>query len=247
MAMACSAVMGGATSASAKPFRLSLTGDDFDGETWRTGIRVELSDDWKTYWRMPGDAGIPPIFAWNGEADHPRVRVLYPLPRRFNDASGETVGYKHEVVFPVIVKPGEQLTQSLRLEAFFAVCREICIPVQATAEIGLGTAVRDPSGSELVEAWMRRVPMAGQFVSSARLDHAAGKPALILSLSRAMRDIFVEVDGSAYFRAPGFNGDGREATIAIDNISDPAALRGKSLTLTGDDGASGLEQTIALS
>ena len=47
-----------------KPYRVSLIGDGFDGTAWQTGILIELDDGWKTYWRMPGNAGIPPDFTW---------------------------------------------------------------------------------------------------------------------------------------------------------------------------------------
>ncbi|MCB1435055.1 MAG: hypothetical protein KDK75_21725, partial [Alphaproteobacteria bacterium] len=50
--------------ASEKPFRVNLRGDAFADGVWTTGVQIELDDGWKTYWRMPGDAGIPPQFTW---------------------------------------------------------------------------------------------------------------------------------------------------------------------------------------
>ena len=92
-----------------KPFKVSLVGDAYTGDGWLTGIRIALDDGWKTYWRMPGDAGIPPAFGWNGGSGDGLVEVLFPLPARFRDAAGETVGYHDEVVLPVRVKQGEAM------------------------------------------------------------------------------------------------------------------------------------------
>jgi DsbC/DsbD-like thiol-disulfide interchange protein len=125
------------------PYRVSLIGDAYDGTAWRTGVLIEMEEGWKTYWRMPGEAGIPPEFTWKTSVPA-EVGVLFPVPGRYADASGETVGYQREVVFPVIVTAPGQSAVTLDLSLFFAVCKDICIPAQAEASIELGTGVRDP-------------------------------------------------------------------------------------------------------
>jgi suppressor for copper-sensitivity B len=230
--------------AAEKPYRVSLIGDAYAGDGWMTGVRVELADGWKTYWRMPGDAGIPPQFTWKTSAPV-EVTVLYPLPGRFIDQGGETVGYKHEVVFPVTAKTAG-LGVTLDLDLFFAVCREVCIPAEAEASIELGTAARDPDGSRRVEQWLSQVPLPGTPVTTASVGIADGKPALDLVLADPADDIFVEMDGSPYFGKPAFSADGRTARIAIDNIKDAGELKGTTLKLTVSRQGRGLEQQITL-
>ena len=87
-----------------KPYRVSLIGDSFDGRSWQTGVLIELEPGWKTYWRMPGEAGIPPEFTWTTSAPA-EVRVSFPRPARYADQSGETVGYEGAALFPVAVTP----------------------------------------------------------------------------------------------------------------------------------------------
>lgn len=245
--LAGAAALGSRALAVEKPFRVSLVGDEFIGEGWQTGVRIELAEGWKTYWRMPGDAGIPPLFAWNkGTLGDGRIEVLYPLPGRYQDASGETIGYKDEVIFPIRLKQADAMEMKLDLDLFFAVCREICIPAQSKAEIELGTAMRDPRGSALVGDWLSRIPQAGEVATMAEVVTEAGKPVLRLRLKEPARDIFVEADGGAYFRAPVFTGDGREAVLPIDNVDDPAKLQSAALRLTFDMGGRGLEQTLLL-
>ena len=248
MIAAVGAVLAGARALRAEqpPYRVSLLGDAFDGAAWHTGVRVEIDDGWKTYWRMPGDAGIPPQFTWTPSRPA-GIEVFYPVPDRFNDASGETVGYKHDVVFPVVVKPRDMAPLDLRLEMFLGVCREVCIPARGGGAIPLGNTNRDPAGSGIVEAWMRRVPVPADFVEGAEVRSDNGKPVLMLALSQKVDDIFVDSDRDVYARQPQFSAGGATASLALGNVRDAAALRGAVLRLTARTGGTGLEQAITLS
>ncbi|MEQ1612831.1 MAG: protein-disulfide reductase DsbD domain-containing protein, partial [Hyphomicrobiaceae bacterium] len=97
------------------------------------GIEITMADGWKTYWRNPGDAGgVPPFFDWAGSENLATAKVLFPAPSRLKDASGDSVGYKKAVVFPVEVTakdPSKPVTLNLAME--FGVCREICVPAEA--------------------------------------------------------------------------------------------------------------------
>lgn len=228
-----------------KPYRVSLIGDSFDGRSWLTGVLIELDPGWKTYWRMPGEAGIPPEFTWTTSAPA-EVTVAFPAPARYADQSGETVGYEKAALFPVTVTPENATELDLSLDLFFAVCKDICIPATASAAIALGGMMRDPSGSARVEDAKEAVPAGGSAVSAAMLVMDSGKPVLQLELKERPEDIFVETPGTAYFRAPEFSADGRTARLAIDNLKDPAGLAGTALTLTYRLNGAGFEQTITL-
>ena len=237
--LACSAT------AAEKPYRVSLIGDAFDGRSWNTGVLIELEPGWKTYWRMPGEAGIPPEFTWTSSAPAD-IKVTFPTPARYSDQSGETVGYEGSALFPVVVTPEKAQGLDLDLSLFFAVCKDICIPASATASISLGTAVKDAEGSARVAEALAGVPAQGKAVTSARIAVDAGQPELVLDLAETPEDIFVETPTSAYFRAPQFSADGREARLAIDNLKDPATLQGTTLTLTYRLRGAGLEQRVSL-
>lgn len=244
-ALVLAACLSAPACAQGRPYRVTIIGDDYQGDGWLTGVRIELDDGWKTYWRMPGEAGIPPQFTWKS-SEAAGIVVLYPLPARHADASGETVGYEHEVVFPVRVTSSSASALTLNLDLFFAVCRDICIPAQAKASVELGTAMHDPGGSRSVVEWMARVPVAGRPVTNAAIASEGGKPVLLLNLSMPVNDIFVESAGSAYFRKPVFSADGREARLLIDNVQDEAKLKGVMLNLTISTAAGGLEQSLTL-
>lgn len=227
-----------------QPYRVSLIGDGFDGTSWHSGVRIDLAPGWKTYWRMPGDSGIPPEFTWTPSAPA-RVEVAFPTPSRHVDKGGETIGYQQEVLFPVTVTPEKPGALDLKLDLFFAVCKDVCVPAQAQASIALGSDARDPLGSSRVESARAAIPAAGDAITSAALADETGKPVLQLALKERPEDIFVESATSAYFHAPQFVGDGK-AQLAIDSLSDVSKLKGQPITITYLLGGKGYEQTLTL-
>src|SRR5260221_5305895 len=74
-------------------------------KAYLAGVEITLSEGWKTYWRMPGDAGVPPSFDWAGSTNVASVDVRYPAPSRLHEPGAETIGYKHSVLFPVEIVP----------------------------------------------------------------------------------------------------------------------------------------------
>lgn len=228
-----------------KPFRASLVGDSYDGKAWHTGVLISLDPGWKTYWRMPGEAGIPPEFNWTTSVPA-EVEVLYPTPTRHADQSGEAVGYDTEVLFPVVVRAGGATSVDVKLNLFFAVCKDICIPASAEAAITLGPLMKDAGGAARVGDALTHIPASGTAIADAKVVSDAGKPQLLLTLADRPEDIFVETSGSAYFRAPAFSADGKQARLVIDNLKDPAKLSGAQLKLTYRIGQRGFEQTVKL-
>ncbi len=112
---------------------------------WRTGeghhiaaIRIDLAPGWKTYWRRPGEAGIPPEFGWSGSENVADIRVHWPVPEVFRQEGLRSVGYRDGVVLPVEIVPIDRSAPvHLALSAAFGICRDICVPVtgQARAEL----------------------------------------------------------------------------------------------------------------
>ena len=104
----------------------------------RAGIEIRLAPGWKTYWRYPGDSGVPPRFDLSGSRNVKSVTVRYPAPQRLKDESGTSIGYKHDVVFPLDVIPQDaKQPVVLSLKADYAICEKICIPAEGKAELTL--------------------------------------------------------------------------------------------------------------
>lgn len=122
------------------------------GDGMRAGVEIRLANGWKTYWRYPGDSGVPPAFDFSRSENVRSVAVLWPAPHRFADEGVESIGYKGEVMFPVHVvlnDPGRPAT--LRLALAYAICEKLCIPAHGEAELAL-TSASSPHDSRLAVA-----------------------------------------------------------------------------------------------
>ena len=106
----------------------------------RAGVELKLRPGWKTYWRYPGDSGVPPRFDFARSENVRDVTVLWPAPRRFSDGSGTSIGYAERVVFPLRVVPAdERKPVLLRVDLDYGVCEKLCVPVDAKLELALTT------------------------------------------------------------------------------------------------------------
>ncbi|MGB9141152.1 MAG: protein-disulfide reductase DsbD domain-containing protein, partial [Aestuariivirga sp.] len=183
-----------------------------------------------------------------GSTNTAAVDVGFPVPRRFNDEGGETIGYHDRVLFPIFVKPANiNDPVNLQLNMFFAVCKEVCIPARANADLLLNASLENPALND----WQQRVPKAlatgtAPPVTAVRLETRQTKPMLVLSLSQEVQDIFVESETTAYFGKPQFDLAPQEAWLPIGNLKDMQKLRGAVLKLTLSFGDSGVEQTLVI-
>jgi DsbC/DsbD-like thiol-disulfide interchange protein len=101
------------------------------------GVAFTLQRGWKTYWRTPGDSGVPPRFDFSKSENIEAVTVLWPAPKKFDDgAGGHSLGYQNEIVLPLrIVAKNADRPVTLRADINYAVCEKLCIPVEANAEL----------------------------------------------------------------------------------------------------------------
>jgi DsbC/DsbD-like thiol-disulfide interchange protein len=117
------------------------------------GIGFQLQPGWKTYWRTPGDSGVPPRFDFSKSENIEAITVLWPAPTKFDDgAGGHSLGYHNQIVLPLrIVAKNADKPVTLRAEINYAVCEKLCIPVEASAELSF-TSVASTEDSALFAA-----------------------------------------------------------------------------------------------
>jgi DsbC/DsbD-like thiol-disulfide interchange protein len=117
------------------------------------GIAIQLQPGWKTYWRTPGDSGVPPRFDFSKSENIEAVTVLWPAPLKFDDgAGGHSMGYHDQIVLPLrIVAKNADKPVTLRAGINYAVCEKLCIPVDANAELAF-TSVASTEDSALFAA-----------------------------------------------------------------------------------------------
>jgi DsbC/DsbD-like thiol-disulfide interchange protein len=117
------------------------------------GIAIQLQAGWKTYWRTPGDSGVPPRFDFSKSENIEAVTVLWPAPMKFEDgAGGHSLGYHDQVVLPLrIVAKNTDKPVTLRAAVNYAVCDKLCVPVEADVELAF-TSVASTEDSALFAA-----------------------------------------------------------------------------------------------
>lgn len=212
------------------------------------GIEIVMADGWKTYWRNPGDAGgIPPNFDWSGSDNLASAKVLYPAPTRLSDASGDSVGYKKSVVFPIEVTP-KDLTKPVMLNVAmeFGVCREICVPAEAKLSLSIPAQPRDPATATLasaLEAVPRKAadrrPNDPEF-KSGRATLTGDNPKLEVDIAFAGAgvggDVFIEAPDGIYLALPkkvdAATGAIRTFVVDLATGVEPGELKGKTLLIT---------------
>jgi DsbC/DsbD-like thiol-disulfide interchange protein len=212
------------------------------------GFEIALSPGAITYWRDPGDAGLPPTLNFSGSDNVASVEPEFPAPKRIKEADGgEAFGYDASVVFPLRVKPRDPTKPAtLKLTADFAVCEKVCLPAKAHLELTLPSAPRSPLAGA-IEAALAAVPRAVPAKDFGVLEALGADRWRLCSAHEdgPPRDLFVEAPEGWWMKvAPADANGGRDCfTLAIGGKPKDAVLPvGLRLTLTG--GAGALETTI---
>jgi DsbC/DsbD-like thiol-disulfide interchange protein len=133
---------------------------DADG-TYHAAFVIDMEPGWKTYWRVPGDGGIPPDLDPAASANLAGFSVTFPAPEVEWDGDILSIGYHGRVVLPLTLQPADPAAPlDLSLRFFIGVCAEICIPAEGRLELRLvpGSAA---ANRDMIEAALARGPVAG--------------------------------------------------------------------------------------
>lgn len=160
------------------------------GRVFRAGIEIKLKEGWKTYWRYPGDSGVPPALDFSRSQNVKAVTVLYPAPMRFPDgAGGNSIGYLGAVILPLHVVPldaGKPVTLNLKLD--YAACEKLCVLAEAKLELALTGA--ETANEAALGAAEARVPKAAAIgdrgtpsIRAIRRETGSGKPRVVVDVA----------------------------------------------------------------
>jgi DsbC/DsbD-like thiol-disulfide interchange protein len=167
----------------------SATGD-VANRVLRAGVEIKLQPGWKTYWRYPGDSGVPPRFDFSASDNVRTVTVLYPTPARFPDGSGGTsIGYIGDIILPVHVVPQDaKKPVTLRLNLDYAACEKLCVPAKAKAELALtGAATQNDAALNAAEVRVPKASRVGQghpvSIRRVQQESGPGKPQIVVDVA----------------------------------------------------------------
>lgn len=116
-------------------------------------IEFRLQPGWKTYWRNPGDTGLPPSFDWSGSANLAGLTLHWPAPEAIPSGDGVALGYHDRLVLPFTARPADRdRPVDLAVSVDFGLCKDICVPAHVTLKAGPPAPTPDPAILSAMEA-----------------------------------------------------------------------------------------------
>jgi len=217
------------------------------------GLQIEHAPHWHTYWKNPGDSGLPTELEWTLPPGVMAGDIAWPLPKKIPIGPLVNYGYDGTVLLavPLIITPGYQppaLADALeiKLKASWLVCREGCLPQEGEFAIRLplrgSTALDGPAFDAALQAQPADLPGAHQI----DLTHGGQRLAVRVSgLPASVRGQTLEllpeapgiITAAAQLAAPGAPVDDKtwsqhwdggdwlaDVPVSPDRASSPAAL-----------------------
>ncbi len=227
----------------------------------RAGVEIRLKAGWHTYWRYPGDAGVPPKFDFGASQNLKRAVLLWPAPQRIVEAGGSTLGFSSDVIFPVRVEPVDaNKPVLLRLKLDYAICEKLCVPAEATIELALGTFKGATSGDAALAGAETRVPRVTKLgaggplaIKAVRREGDSKPPRVVVDVAAPSDavDLFAEGPTPQWALPVPTRIDGAPAgqqrfAFELDGLPPGESDRGALLTLTATTPGDAVEVAIRL-
>lgn len=213
---------------------LAALEEEGDQKILKAGLEIQMDDGWKTYWRTPGAAGIPPVVkATSDNIDS--IQLHYPAPLRLDFQGLQLYGYEKKVIFPldIALKPTAD-NRNLALDARILICRELCIPVSFKPEIPAAdlpdlnqtaSGVLDADAAFRINQYVSRIPrsaeQAGLEQATIQLDSQQKLLEIQLQLPANMQllDLFPELSPEPELDAPVIGTPTASENSSIQNAS----------------------------
>lgn len=205
-------------------------------------LEIDLEPGWKTYWRDPGAAGVPPELDISASVNIASAELLFPAPQRFDDGGTKWAGYRHSVVFPVRFAVKDP-AQPVLIEAgvFLGICKTICIPVQGVLSVD---PTRNPgAGAGVVQGAFAALPPAADQdfgVSGYRLEQGRLIVETALPDDAGMADLFVAGAHGVMFGNTGSQQENGRTVFSTPILAQPETIPAATIihyTLVTDRGA----------
>ncbi|MEL7346590.1 MAG: protein-disulfide reductase DsbD domain-containing protein [Pseudomonadota bacterium] len=139
-----------------------LVGEAHADGTRDAGLMLEVKPGWKTYWRNPGEAGVPPRLDWSASRNLADLRIEWPQPTLFESFGYLTLGYGGRVILPITLTaqdPGAPI--DLALNGMLGVCKDICVFEEIDLETQIVPGADGPDAPRIGIARLS-VPMSGE-------------------------------------------------------------------------------------
>ncbi len=214
------------------------------GVPLQAAIEIVLDPGWKTYWRTPGDAGIPPRFDFSGSENASGADVAFPAPERSDDGFSVSNVYHDRVVLPVsFAQTDPSQPVQLELTANLGICADVCVPINLSASLDVSPGAPDDGAMAAITTARAALPgpgRAGAFAVTG-LERAGGSDKLpefevtVMAPDPVATTLFVEMPPDWYPAPPEpetASGGPVRYRIAVDRKTATTPLDGAVVRLT---------------
>lgn len=130
--------------------RLVALPPDADGKI-SAALQIEPAPGWITYWREPGDSGIPPQISIMPGSNVSLAGVAYPVPKHIEAGSLRDFGYDGPVALPLdLTLTDSNAEPRFDAQVFIGLCKNICIPFQADFSLTLPKAAQSAAEETII-------------------------------------------------------------------------------------------------
>jgi thiol:disulfide interchange protein DsbD len=149
------------------------------GQPLQLGLQITHQPEWHTYWKNPGDSGLPTTLDWTLPAGLKAGEIVWPTPKKIPIGTLANYGYEGTVLLPVPVTIGADFKPAseridIALRAAWLVCRKECIPEEGEFRITLpvrgSTAVHGAAFDASARATPRNLPGSPSAPDSVRMQ-----------------------------------------------------------------------------
>lgn len=216
-----------------------------DAEGKLTGILdIQLKPGWKTYWRDPGDAGVPPTIDVSANPNIAGARFDFPAPQRHNEGDFKWAGYDYPLGLPVTFTLRDTSgPATIDADIFLGVCETICVPVQAKLSLDPASDPDNAEDAAAVAAAFAAIPAAATPEFGVTGVEKAGDAKAVLTAAfpgdPATAELFIAGEDGYAFTTPVRKERGGKTVFSVEvtRPEEKPAGAGLHYTLVTDAGA----------
>ncbi|WP_373236703.1 protein-disulfide reductase DsbD domain-containing protein [Cohaesibacter celericrescens] len=240
--------------------KMRLIAGGSKGAHYKAGLEIVLDEGWKTYWKVPGDSGIPPTLDGTRSVNVAKMEILWPVPSRIAVGGTYILGYKDAIIFPLLITPKDP-TQSVTLDlnTQIGLCSDLCVPLSADISLQIPPGGdRDLVTEMLIDRDLALAPTAASEafgITNIKHQERDGQPDKLTIATKipdgyGTKDLFVEGPENWFLplSKPLLNEDGglQVFELILDGLPKGGQSKGIKLTFTLTNGEEAVEQSIIL-
>jgi DsbC/DsbD-like thiol-disulfide interchange protein len=215
-------------------------------------IQIEPAPGWKTYWRAPGDSGMPPQIDLSSASNLHQVGIGYSVPEVGRDEAGRFIGYHAPAGIVIdLEKVDPQKSATLSADIMIGFCKDICLPFQSHFALALDDSGQ-PKADEFMQIQMAKAtlpeaPSPGfEVTGSALTADRSYFEATITVPGKELPDIAAAPSVDLLLGKPTIIIDAGVAQARYPVVRLPKSKAAATLTLLVKSGTRAMETTLAV-